>query len=136
MQALLEPQGLSADLMAEVLQWRLRKPDCDRGVVLDGLNSRYASAAGEGEGLDGLGDPHRSGSGGEEGGESTAAAPSSESGRRVAGTAKAALAAMPGARLLVLRFKGGNKGCVGRRVVCVCSPDKYAFTSKEVQPFF
>ena len=101
--------------MAEVLQWRLKKPDCDRGAVLDGLDSRYASAGGGG--LDGLEDSRRYAP--QEGGDG--AAPSSESGSKVAGTAKAALEAMPGARLLVLRFKGGDKGCVGRRLgVCFC----------------
>ena len=91
--------------MAEVLEWRLQKPDCDRGAVIDGLDSRYASrCASPGEG--------------ERGGEDS---PSGDGlGRKVAVTAKAALAAMPGARLLVLRFKDGNKGYVQWNVVQEC----------------
>lgn len=94
--------------MAEVLRWRLQKPDCDRGAVLDGLDSRYASA-GE-EALDSL-DSHRASA---EEGEGD---PSTESGRKVAVTAKAVLAVMPGARLLVLRFKDDDKGYVARGCV-------------------
>lgn len=81
LQALLEPQGLQSELLTEVLQWRLAKPDCDRGVVMDGLDSRLAAR----------------GEGGERGG-------------GVAVAANATAAAMPGARLLVLRFKNEDKG--------------------------
>lgn len=88
LQALLKPQGLSPELLIEVLQWRLTKPDCDRGVVLDGLDSRLA-AKGEKDGA-AVGERWRTG----------------------AVSAEAASVAMPGARLLVLRFKGKHEGCV------------------------
>lgn len=81
LKALLEPQGVQSDLLTEVLQWRLAKPDCDRGAVVDGLNSRLAARGEEGD---------------RGGGETV--------------SAKATAAAMPGARLLVLHFKNEDKG--------------------------
>lgn len=81
LQALLEPQGLQSDLLTEVLRWRLAKPDCDRGAVVDGLNSRLAARGEEGD---------------RGGGEAV--------------SAKATAAAMPGARLLILRFKHDDRG--------------------------
>lgn len=130
LQALLEPQGLSVELLTEVLRWRLEKPDCNRGAVLDGLYSRFAakggitrsSARGEGDraGAEGaasgkekgkdtagtgsallLPDGRGVGEGSAE--ENTAAA-------AVGVVAKAASSAMPVARLLVLRFKDEDDG--------------------------
>lgn len=92
LRTLLEPQGVPSELVTEVLRWRLAMPDCDRGVILDGLHS---SLAAKGEHNDGYGDR---GDGGMEGTGSL--------------TAKAVAAAMPGAQLLVLQFKDGAEGWV------------------------
>lgn len=91
LEALLKPQGLSSRLLTDVLRWRLVKPDCDRGVVLDGLDSRFAASKLEGGVVD-----------------------SKEGGvierMEAAGVARAVAAAMPEARLLVLRFRDDKNG--------------------------
>jgi len=128
LQALLEPQGLSPELLSEVLQWRLTKPDCDRGVILDGLQCRFvATGARRGAGTGG-GGGGRDGEGGAAIGKVQAGkdagkdavgfalSPTEAEGEGTAGdeaaaalvVAKAACSAMPTARLLVLRFKDGE----------------------------
>lgn len=91
LRTLLRPQGLSSRLLTDVLRWRLAKPDCDRGVVLDGLDSRFAAAKLEGN-VVGLKE-------GEVIGKMEAAC-----------VARAVAAAMPEARLLVLRFRDDENG--------------------------
>lgn len=74
------------DLLAEILRWRLAKPDCDRGVVVDGIDCRLVALAGG-----------RGGTG------------KKAMGRRSV-VAKAVAAAMPSSILLVLQFKGNEQG--------------------------
>lgn len=94
---------MSSDLLTEVLRWRLAKPDCDRGVIVDGLDSRLASGAtaavAAGVGAQGGQDTQ----GGQVGsGKFT--------GGKTGTVAKALVAAMPSARLLVLQFEGDERG--------------------------
>lgn len=83
---LLEPQGVSSDLLSEVLRWRLAKADCNRGVVLDDLVSRFVGTG--------------TGAGGKK----------KVGGGRRSVTARVVAAAMPSSRLLVLRIEGDDEG--------------------------
>ena len=79
---------MTSQLLTEVLRWRLAKPDCERGVVLDGLDSRFAAKGGE--------DVDR------------------ENGvvrREEVVMTRAVAAALPNAQLLVLLFKDEKHGC-------------------------
>lgn len=77
---------MQPELLTDVLRWRLQKPDCDRGVILDGLDSHLSSPG------QGLIDKEEANT------------------RRRGNVAKAIATAMPWARLLVLQFQNDEQG--------------------------
>lgn len=113
LQALLEPRGLSDELLTEVLKWRLAQTDCHRGAILDGLDSRLVAKRRRwgvegGRGRQDDNDPAGAGDRGERGD----AARSRAADATFAMVAEAVSEAMPAARLLVVRFKDGERGQV------------------------
>ena len=112
LEALLKPQGLYSRLLTDVMWWHLAKPNCDCGVVLDGLDSRFVVAKLEG-GVVGSKDGRVIGN------------------TEAAGVARAVTTAMPEARLLVLRFRDEKNGCDGEDWINAACCSSSTFSSAE-----